>query len=232
MQNNQFDRHLRLLKNRHSNQRAVIICNGPSLNKMDLSFLRNEICIGLNKIYLGFKKYQFYPRYYVAVNQKVLEQSEQEIKALTSVKFLSARCGDMFQPNALTHIIDTSKPSARFSRDLTAGLEEGYTVTYAALQVAFYLGFQEVIIIGMDHRFEYVGKPNEAKFLSGPDKNHFCSSYFSNENWDNPDLVNSELSYQLAKDVYESYGRKIIDATVDGACTVFNKKEYSSVFQL
>ena len=223
---------LEIYKNRHLGERCVIVCNGPSLNKMDLSFLKNEICFGLNKIYLGFKKFHFYPKYYVAVNQKVLLQSVTEIKALTSVKFLSARCGDLFQQNALTHIVDTSNPPARFCQDITNGLEEGGTVTYAALQVAFYLGLKDVIIIGMDHRFDYSGKPNQSNFLEGPDKNHFCSSYFSNENWDNPDLINSEASYKVARNVYEQSGRNILDATVDGACTVFNKKDYRSIFQL
>lgn len=232
MSKKHLERNLLLLKNRHIGQRVVLICNGPSLNNMDLSFLKNEICIGLNKIYLGFSRFHFYPQYYVAVNQKVLEQSAEQIKALTSIKFLSARCGDLFRNDALTHIIDTSRPPQRFCEDIISGMEEGYTVTYAALQVAFYLGFKEVVIIGMDHRFEYSGKPNEAKFLSGNDNNHFCSSYFSNKNWDNPDLANSEISYNIAKDRYENSGRRITDATVDGACTVFDKKDYRRVFQL
>jgi hypothetical protein len=219
-------------KNRHEGQRAVLVCNGPSLNNMDLSFLKNEICFGLNKIYLGFTKYNFYPKYFVAVNEKVLLQSEKEIKNLTSVKFLSNRCPGLFHNNALTHIIDTSSPPANFCQDITNGLEEGYTVTYAALQVAYYLGFKEIVIIGMDHRFEYSGKPNQSKFLKGPDNNHFCTSYFSNENWDNPDLVNSEASYKVARNIYEKSGRNIVDATVNGACNVFNKQDYRSIFQL
>lgn len=221
---------LHLYKDRHKGQRAVIVCNGPSLNQMDLSFLKNEICIGLNKIYLGFQKFGFYPRYYVAVNQKVLEQSVEQINALTSVKFISARCGNQFQQNGLTHIIDTSNPPDYFCKDISLGMEEGYTVTYAALQVAYYLGFSKIIIIGMDHRFDYSGKPNESKYLNGPDSNHFDPTYFSNESWDNPDLVNSERFYSIAKENYEKSGRKIIDATVSGACTVFDKQNYRELF--
>jgi hypothetical protein len=223
---------LSLLKNRHKGERVVIVCNGPSLNDMNLSFLHSEITIGLNKIYLGFTKFKFYPKYYVAVNQKVLEQSAPEINALTSVKFLSARCPELFKANALTHIINTHNPTENFYYDITQGMEEGYTVTYAALQIAFYLGFKEVIIIGMDHRFDYTGNPNESKFLAGKDVNHFSSSYFSNQNWDNPDLVNSEKYYAIAKTQYENTGRQIIDATLDGACTVFDKRDYRSIFKL
>lgn len=223
---------LRLLKNRHKSERVVIVCNGPSLNKMDLSFLKNEHVIGLNKIYLGFKKYKFYPKYYVAVNEKVLRQSYQEINALTCVKFLSNRAVELFNENSLTHIINTSNPKERFFKDISKGLEEGWTVTYAALQIAYYLGFKQVIIIGMDHRFSFQGKPNEAKYLKGEDSNHFCSSYFSNKEWDNPDLENSEKSYQIAKNIFELNNCEILDATVDGACDIFKKIDYKAFFKL
>ena len=53
------------------------------------------------------------------------------------------------------------------------GVQEGYTVTYAALQIIFYLGFKEVVIIGMDHRFTYEGEPNEERLLTERDTNHF-----------------------------------------------------------
>jgi len=223
---------LELYKNRHIGERVVIVCNGPSLNKMDLSFLKNEHVIGLNKIYLGFKKYRFYPKYYVAVNEKVLRQSHQEIKKLTCIKFLSARATEFFSENSLTHIIDTKNPKERFTKDLQKGLEEGWTVTYAALQVAYYLGFTKVIIIGMDHKFSFQGKPNETRFLKGDDSNHFCSTYFANKEWDNPDLENSEKSYQLAKDIFEKGNRQVFDATVNGACNIFDKKNYADIFGL
>lgn len=62
-------------KNRHRGERGVIVANGPSLNQMNLSFLKYETVIGLNKIYLGFNRFCFYPRYLVMVNKKVIEQS-------------------------------------------------------------------------------------------------------------------------------------------------------------
>jgi hypothetical protein len=43
-------------------------------------------------------------------------------------------------------------------------------------------------------------------------------------------LVNSEASYRIARQVYESDGRRIIDATLNGACTVFEKRPYTEVF--
>ncbi|WP_417225848.1 6-hydroxymethylpterin diphosphokinase MptE-like protein [Amphritea sp.] len=222
---------LDIYKDRHKGERCIIICNGPSLNKMDLSFLKHEICFGLNKIYLGFRKFDFYPKYYVSVNEKVLRQSEAEIKELTSIKFLSNRCPDIFKNNSLTHILDTSNPQHRFCKDISSGIEEGWTVTYAALQIAYYMGFTNVIIIGMDHRFSFTGNANEENILIGEDVNHFSNEYFANSAWDNPDLLNSEESYRIAKDVYESEGRHIYDATVNGNCNIFNKIDYLKLFE-
>ena len=79
------------LRNRHRGQRCVIVANGPSLNHMELGFLRREHVIGMNKIFLGFAKFGFYPRYYVAVNPKVVQQSEAQIQALNCVRFIGGR---------------------------------------------------------------------------------------------------------------------------------------------
>ncbi len=225
------NRRLELLKDRHSG-RAVIVANGPSLNRMDVSFLKHEYVIGLNKIYLGFKKFSFYPRYYVAVNIKVIKQSASEIRQLNCVKFISSHTANgLIAEDALTYHINSSHPPARFCHNITQGVHEGWTVTYAALQVAYYLGFSEVILIGLDHRYQYTGEPNEAKTLNGPDPNHFSDRYFSHgQQWDNPDLKNAEESFEIARSEYEKDGRRIIDATVDGACRVFERADYRALF--
>ena len=238
-----MDMRLANLKDRHAGERCVLVANGPSLNRMDLSFLRRETCIGLNKIYLGFKKFRFYPRYYVAVNRKVVVQAAAEIRALNCVKFISqAAAHDVLKEDALTYLIRThachvdamgvQRPG--FCHDIARdGVHEGWTVTHAALQIAYFLGFTQVVIIGLDHRYQYTGQPNEARVLEGADPNHFSPDYFGGgQTWDNPDLAHSDESYALARREYEQAGRRIIDATLDGACTVFDKADYRSIFGL
>lgn len=225
---------LSLLKNRHVQQRAVLVANGPSLNQMSLAFLQKEFVFGLNKIFLGLKNFGFYPRYYVAVNPLVIQQSQAEIAKLNCVKFLGSQgVGNLIAEDALTYILNTSNPPARFCHDITLGVHEGWTVTYAALQIAYYLGFREVIIIGMDHRYHYTGSPNAAMPCMGPDVNHFHANYFADgQIWHNPDLAQCESSYTLARQQFENDGRRIIDCTVNGACTVFEKQDYREYFRL
>jgi hypothetical protein len=212
------------LKDRHAGQRLILVANGPSLNRMDLTLLRGEITLGLNKIFLGFSQFGFYPRYYVAVNEKVIQQSADRIRAMNCVKFIAARSAHLVPEDALTYHISTMSPPARFCTDVAQGVHEGWTVTYVALQIAYFMGFNSVIIVGLDHRYRYTGVPNEAGVLNGPDPNHFSPEYFGfGQTWDNPDLARAEESFHIARERFEAAGRRIFDATVGGACTVFEK---------
>ncbi|XOV89479.1 MAG: 6-hydroxymethylpterin diphosphokinase MptE-like protein [Pseudomonadota bacterium] len=220
----------RLIHNRHRGETVVLVANGPSLNRTDFDLVRNRTTFGLNKIFLGFRQFRFYPNYYVAVNEKVLRQSVDQVRQLNCVKFLSNRAPDLFSNNALTYIIDTTSPKHRFAETPLEGLDEGWTVTYVALQLAFYMGFSRVVIVGLDHRFEYEGAPNESRLLQGADPNHFSPDYFAHQEWDNPDLANSEASFRFAREHFEAAGRQIIDATEGGACEVFEKRPLSRCF--
>lgn len=213
-------------------RRGVIVCNGPSLNAMDLACLRREVVIGLNKIHLGLPRFGFWPAALVVVNPRVAEQAAPAIRSLACLKFVGSRAAAHLPEDAFTHHVTSLKPPVTFSQDLTDGFREGGTVTHAALQVAFWLGFAEVVIVGMDHRFAYDGPPNAARRMEGPDPNHFDPGYFAGQTWDNPDLALSEASYAAARAIYEAAGRRIVDATVDGACTVFEKADYRTVFGL
>lgn len=220
-----------LLKNRHLGETCVLVANGPSLNKMDLSFLAKHTTIGMNKIFLGFNKFSFYPSYYIAVNPTVIRQSKEDIKGLNCVKFIGNRQGTLLSEDAMTYEVNTKSPPERFCKDISLGVREGGTVTYAALQIAYYLGFKRVVIIGMDHSFKFNGNPNENSRMDGPDVNHFIDNYFGfGQKWDNPDLEKSEESYSIARKIFESEGRELLDATVDGKCNIFKKVNYNEIF--
>lgn len=220
------------MRGRHRGESCVLVANGPSLNRMDLRFLRSWTVIGLNKIFLGFAKFSFYPRYYVAVNPKVIDQSASQIRSLNCTKFIDDRvfATGVLAVNALTIPIN-EQVDRPFSADLTCGYHQGATVTHAALQVAYHLGFSQVILIGLDHRYSFDGRPGEAKVMKRADPNHFSHDYFARgQSWDNPELEKSEFHYRAAREAFEADGRRIIDATLEGACTIFEKADYKRLF--
>lgn len=218
---------LKKFKNIHSGESCFIMGNGPSLNKIDLNLLKGCYNFGLNKIYLIFDKANLDLSYHVAVNRLVIEQSISEFRALPCPSFLSYRAAhNLINTNDnQIYFIATGGPYT-FSRDITSPIREGYTVTYVALQIAYYMGFQNVYLIGVDHTFIADGKANEKQFMEGDDPNHFDNRYFKNNDWQLPDLEASELSYHLARYFYSKAGRNVYDATVDGKLNVFPKISY------
>jgi FkbM family methyltransferase len=227
------ERHQNILdyKDKHRGQRCVIIGNGPSLGKMDLSFLEKEICFGMNRIFLLFDRWKFRPTYYASVNPLVIEQSAGEILKINAPKFLSSKGIPFFSDPPADMYFIKSHPEWIFSHDPQIGLCEGWTVTYFAMQLAYFMGFSEVILIGVDHHFVTPGDPNKEVVSQGDDPNHFHPEYFGKgTRWNLPDLDRSEHSYRMAKAAFESVSRKIIDATLGGKLTIFPKVDYKQYF--
>lgn len=220
------------LKGIHKGQRAFIIGNGPSLKNTDLSKLRNEFTFGLNRIYLMFPELGFHTSYFITVNDLVIEQCRDDILTLPMPKFLSWRTHGLFPAGeAPATFLYTTYDNPSFSKDVRHRVWESATVTYVAMQLAFHMGFETVILIGVDHTSNVPGKANTTIVSQGDDPNHFNPAYFGKGfRWQLPDFETSEIGYRLARQAYEANGRQIIDATIGGKLTVFPKADYLSLF--
>ena len=223
---------LAALKLRRRNERCFIIGNGPSLNRTDLTRLRNEATFGLNRIYLLFGKLGFETTYHVCVNRLVIEQCAREIEALHMPRFVSWHSRDLIERRrGMIFVGDPYDGSLGFSKSPADCVWEGATVTYVAMQLAYYLGYRQVVLVGVDHNFVSRGTPHQAVTSTGADPDHFDANYFGKGfRWQLPDLEASEAAYRLAKDAFEADGREIVDATVGGKLTVFRKVRYESLF--
>jgi hypothetical protein len=224
-------RRLAGLKNSRAGERCFIIGNGPSLKQTDLSLLRNEFTIGMNRIYLLFSELGFSTTYYCCINDLVVEQCAADIQRLDIPRFVSWRARKWLAPDDGLYFLYTSYTGPKFARDLSGRVWEGATVTFSALQLAYYLGFKQAVLIGVDHNFATQGKPNTTVTSQGDDPNHFSPNYFGKGfRWQLPDLETSERAYRMARQAYEDDGREVLDATVDGKLQVFRKVEYASLF--
>lgn len=220
-------------KNRHKGERCFIIGNGPSLKKMDLSLLKNDVTFGMNRIYLMFNDLGFSTTYYVTVNKLVVEQCARDIVKLSCPKFISWHARNLidFTSNMICLYSDCDGTHSKFFTDITKGVNEGATVTYVAMQIAYYMGFEKVILVGVDHSFKTQGKPHTMVVSEGDDLNHFDPGYFGKGfRWQLPDLRTSELVYRIAKYQFENTNREILDATIDGKLQVFPKVDYHQLF--
>ena len=219
------DNRFALYKDKHKGERCVIIGNGPSLKNTDLRLLENEITFGQNKVFLFFPFITWTPTYVVSYVPDVIRQRWAALKNLQMPLFVSMEGRTLLGDRQYeTHHFG---PLKRFLFSLNPHQEicVGHTVTYVTMQLAFYMGFKQVLLIGVDHNFGYSGPSDTWHLIDKPSNSrHFVDNYFApGQTWQSPNLKMAEAHYTFAKSAYEHFGREIIDCTVNGKLQVFTK---------
>lgn len=218
---------IRSWQNRFQGHRALILCNGPSLNRVDFNLLQQHkmFTFGLNKINLLFSKMAFRPSAIVAVNLLVIEQNVGFFNETALPLFLDSPGRKWVHHRSNVCFLHSANISGKFARDCSISINQGATVTYVTMQLAFHMGFTKVAIVGCDHSFATEGPANKTVVAGQHDGNHFDSKYFADGmKWQLPDLRGSELHYEVARNTYERYGRKIINCTDGGKLEIFERQ--------
>lgn len=174
---------LERFKGCNKGRRCFLVGNGPSLKKEDLDLLheRGEICFGVNSIYKIFDQTAWRPNYYVAVDQYVIEDEIEDINSIDCTKFLLhleyerlITKGDVYE----LHRCAAPVSEHNFSFDIVEGIYSGDTVIYDALQIAVYMGFSEIYLIGVDLGVAPIGEGEQLHFYDEDLSN------FTSVNWD------------------------------------------------
>ncbi len=237
------ERRLLALKNIHKGERCFIIGNGPSLNKLDLTQLKGETTFGVNAIYLNYEKMGFYPTYYVVEDYLVAEDRKDEINeySKSEYKFFGTYLEYVLKKDPKTLymnvIINYDEPfEPYFSKNIARNLGVGGSVTYICLQLAYFMGFKEVYMIGFDHNYKI---PSEAKLETSTvilsesdDENHFSKDYFGKGyRWHDPKVDRMNQGFLKARQEFESDGRQIFNATLGGHLEAFQRVNFDDLFK-
>lgn len=217
-------RRLRENYNQHVGQKAVVVCNGPSLLTTNFDLLSGVFTFGLNKINLLFDKSSFRPSCIVAVNPFVIEQNADFYNKTEMPIYIDSKGTRLVRARSNVSFLHAAS-TAGFAQDCSMSIYEGHTVTYVAMQLAFHMGFTEVALIGCDHTFAVDGPANATVVAGERDQSHFDPNYFAGGvQWHLPDLFESEVAYTRARKIYEANGRKVVNATSGGKLQVFERQ--------
>lgn len=221
---------LLLYQNIHKGKRCFILANGPSLGKVNFSFLKNEITIGMNKVYLLEKEFGFIPTYMACIDEEnQIAQSFEDYDKIDipcffgygSRRYFSKKDNQMF-------ILCSTK--TKFNKNILHSFGNGASVCFTCIQIAYFMGFSEVYLIGKDHSFKFERGKKRVESL-GSDNNHFSQNYYkTGQKWDIPNYKVEEHAYALSRYVFEKSGRLIKDATIGGNLNVFEKVNFESLF--
>jgi hypothetical protein len=212
------------LKDSQKGKKAVILFNGPSLLKTDFTLLKDVFTIGLNKINLISNDSGFSPSLIIAFdeilnnqNSEFLKNSERYLKILNyrSSKTLNKTGEDFIY---LYHIADNS-----FCYNPLTALANRGSTPYIAFQIAYFMGFEEIAIVGADHNFPDV-KPLSVIKNEEEDKFHFHKDYHRKGDTNQyPDKMQLEINFRDVRLAFEQKGRKVFNATDGGKLEVFER---------
>jgi hypothetical protein len=237
---------LRSFRNKYQGRRCFVIGNGPSLNTHDLDLLKDEISFGVNSLFYKFESDGFKPSFFMVEDSHVINDNIEEINKFhphihrffpTTYKSLFSDIKDtsFFQMNrGFYEKLSPNYHIPRFSKDFEKRGYCGQSVTMLNLQLAYYMGFTEVYLIGMDFSYNIP----ESALISGndiesteDDENHFHPDYFGKgKKWHDPQLEQVLANYENCKIQYELDGRKIYNATNGGKLEIFPRKDYNEIF--
>lgn len=177
----------------HKDARAFIMANGPSLNKMDLSYLDGEIVFGANAGFLIYKHYAWKHKYFFCVDARVVFDRLDDLFQLAldnpdTVLFLPKSVNVLHEdglstvrsvedeiPKKLQNIvffnmypIGDPRVGAGLCKNLIRGVTEPFTVTATMIEFAVYMGFSEVYLIGADTNYQIDSSVKQAGSM-GPE---------------------------------------------------------------
>lgn len=220
-------------RNIHKGKRCFIIATGPSLKIEDLDTLKlhGEICMSVNGIFKAFGMTKWRPDYYFLTDIFGFIQWKEDILQMeVKEKFISdtAWC---FEDNEEVsenvhrfhlYIDIPEKGLPKFTEDFSEYAYSSSSVIYAgALQMAAYMGFDEIYMLGADCTVDNSQKKQH--FVENYDDDKASKAY-------GLDLVQLFKAYEAAKQYCEQHGIKLCNATRGGALEILERVDFDSLF--
>lgn len=229
------------LHNKYAGKRCFIIATGPSLTIDDLQKLKNEYTISMNSIVNILDKTDFRPNIYMCQDKSVYNRIKRGIvrdtadMVLLGVGNMGPMCRSCLtfrdvkdhKETALYRVdtasiyyqvnYDREKFQPEFSFDCGAWIGDGTTITYSAIQLAAYMGFTSIYLVGVDCNY-------------GAPKAHI-DDYDAGVVYDKAEemYINNSKAYKQAFEELRKVGVALYNATRGGALQVLPRVELDDI---
>lgn len=230
-----MSKHYSEFKDCHRGTTGIVIANGPGLENIPVEFLKKYPSFGCNRITLMAP--EFVPTYYACLGMNQIDTPE---KRATFTPMLEH---DDLQAAFLNRLFIHEFPydnaysimggrmygmqeTRFFSLDPLNITGLGYTMVYVLLQIAYYMGFQKILLVGLDHHYP---EGPQKHFYSDDDVPNFEVAPGPLYNYDNSEWrKGADVVLSIANEVYNESGREIINLSSPSECPIFRKEELSA----
>lgn len=243
--------HLKAMKDKYKGKDCILMGLGPSLNKTDLSLIRDKYIFTGNSFYLFTDKLNIHPQFYGLSDGEVFNSFGDDVLRLDTQLFMARSVEVKYlrnygyyskivkrEPILIQSLLPEMTESKKFSKDISEGIYSGWTVIIdIGLQLAYHLGFKRAILIGCDcaqdqefggHFYDtkeftnYVPREKRTGIEEGFKEREDKLRQHAEKFW--------IPSYQVCKRAWEEDGREIINATVGGALEVFQRRTLEELY--
>jgi len=225
------------LRDKYQGQYCFIVGNGPSLRITDLEKIKDSgiKSFGCNGAWSAFDKTKWRPDFYFISDIFAIRNYVDDENVLKLIQkecenvFL--RCGlntkKLFGDNVylFNQIYSRDSNGISFSNECEKRVYIGYTVTYIMLQMAIFMGFSPIYLLGVDH--SYSTELNNGKVEKKECEDH---ASFLKEGKDIYDIYRTTNAYVSAKKYADAHGIDIRNATRGGKLEVFPRADFESLF--
>ncbi|TVY07213.1 6-hydroxymethylpterin diphosphokinase MptE-like protein [Paenibacillus cremeus] len=248
---------IKKLENIHQGERCFIIGNGPSLTVEDLEKISTEVTFASNRIYGIYNQTKWRPTYYCSADPnfaKAVKQDFVEVINSSKMSFLNLRCTNDYPKEIIgntsvyfyfipkvwgIHFLqnENSNKLPKFSNNFSKRAYSGATITYEMIQLAVYMGFKEIYLIGVDHQYTQYVENGVVKVDLTLKSSYFKGVAEINEGQYIMNTTNSvfnprtTLAYQAAKDYAQQKNICIKNATRDGKLEVFERVNLEEIIK-
>ncbi len=240
-------RDLLSLKNAYAGRRIFVIGNGPSLRRTPLDLLRGEHAIAMNRIAMLYDRTFWRPTFFVCTTTNVRRPAWKRDILRTIDLNVSTFAWDQLRddigdrPNLhwlhCTHgnEITAAAPDDWWSDDITQRVCKFGTSMLPAMQIAFYLGFTEIYVLGADLGFQrttaqrLLDRLGLERLADRLDRNHFTPTY------DTPGLdadrleINMLAAHRLIAAAAKRRNVRVYNATLGGRLELYPRVDLRSV---
>ena len=211
-------------KNIHQGKRCFIIATGPSLTIEDLEKLKGEYTFGMNSICRIYDQTDFRPTYFGIQDYLVYNNLQSDIMKYYKDSdniFVSSRIMWHYPLGSKWNVYYEAiayktynqwfrnRYICKFSNNAYRLVYDCFAITHSLIQIAVYMGFKEIYLIGADCSF--MGE-----------KIHFVEHGVSD-----PTIASAQdkniAGYLVAKRYADQHGIKIYNATRGGELEVFKR---------
>lgn len=150
--------YLRKYKNIHNGERCFIIATGPSLAHTDFSALKHEYTFGVNALCMKFKEMGWKTNYFALSDYNAYKKMSpiltEEKMNFFCTWFTKDNPYCVFVPTFIhnCYMVDYNKKI--YTKDIESGIGDGNTVVLQAIQIAAYMGFKDIYLLGVDCNYD------------------------------------------------------------------------------